>query len=133
MRLHSVSGPGQLDAPSGKAASSREYGRIRRHRLDVNQFRWKTIWTAILGHTVSTFPVLFRIPHVYASGQMEEIPDTFHRIQTKILLFHPADCIKRRCCRPQYKRMTPPCVAPSELFSDFHPGRFSFAVCRRWR
>ncbi|HBZ17347.1 MAG TPA: hypothetical protein DEO73_16520 [Pantoea sp.] len=38
-------------------------GSIGSHRLDVNQFRWKTIWTAILGYSVSTFPVLFLIPH----------------------------------------------------------------------
>ncbi|RRW72576.1 DUF2684 family protein [Pantoea sp. SGAir0430] len=32
--------------------------------MDVNQFRWKTIWTAILGHSVRVFPVLFRHPHL---------------------------------------------------------------------
>ncbi|WP_208716375.1 hypothetical protein [Pantoea cypripedii] len=36
---------------------------MRLHSLDVNQFRWMTIWTAILGYSLSELPALFLFPH----------------------------------------------------------------------
>jgi hypothetical protein len=60
------------------------------------------------------FSSAFSDPAFSATSQVELFPDTARSYLTKILQFTPRGCIKRRCCRPQPQRMTPPCVAPSD-------------------
>ncbi|NTZ38360.1 hypothetical protein CA284_17540 [Enterobacter mori] len=43
--------------------------------LSVNQYRWINIWTSILGHFFTRFPVFFDLPLTVLKTKLEIFPD----------------------------------------------------------
>ncbi|POT57229.1 DUF2684 domain-containing protein [Citrobacter amalonaticus] len=63
--------------------------------LSVNQYGWINIWTAILGHFFTQFPVFFESALTGVQTSVEIFPNTAGNVCIYVLLFSQVIGIKR--------------------------------------
>ncbi|ASB76533.1 DUF2684 family protein [Enterobacter hormaechei] len=63
--------------------------------LSVNRYGWINIWTSILGHFFTRFPVFFDSPLTALKTRLEIFPDGAGNLRIFVLLFSDLLGIKR--------------------------------------